>query len=483
MLSSGTLWAKGWTEIGFPTGTRIVDHVAVDLNGDKRDDLLLVRGRRVELYMHGDSGFDAKRPVQRFNFVDNAILWTHADLDGDKRAEILYLASDGVYAYKWQRDRLSFAPTLLFKTEAILQTASPDEVRWKPFFDDRDGDGVRDLLLPGADGLLLYQGLAAGGFRAAQKLSLRAEVSVTMGLVGVTDVMRSRYFYPQPHSGDANGDGLADLFFHQRQQVVVFLQRPGGRFGPNPERVLPLLFSGALPEGRLKLDLQLPTRFADLDGDGLIDIVATHVGRAVTQVFRGGRDVTKLEQPEVLLRLSGLTFFDHLADLDGDGRQDLVLVRTDRPGLWDLIKVLVTKEVHVEAFVYFGREKELLPRMPDTRRMIDIPILFASGKRGFTVGTSAVISLAGDFDGDKRNDLLLRKDDRRIAVYRNLGRKGFSADPVYVIEVHSMDGYRFILPTLRDLNNDGVADVILAYHSWDGDEDRLSVLLSTPGGR
>jgi hypothetical protein len=469
--------APAWTEFDFGTGPRIVDQVLLDLNGDEKTDLVLVRGREVAIYLQENGGFDPSKPLQRFNFVDRAILWTHADLDGDGRPELLYLAADGVYVYRWRRGRLSFLPRRLLETDAVLKTASPDEVRWKPFFEDLDGDGERDLLLPGDGSLLYYRGLGERRFADPQPLYVRPDVSVNTGADRATDELRSRYWYPQPHVGEANGDGKPDIFFHQRRQVVVFVQKPGGRFGPSPSRVLPLQFAGPLPDGRFKLDIELPTRFADADGDGLTEIVATHMGRAVTYVFQGRKDLKALERPDVILRLPGITFGDYLMDLDGDGRQDLMLARTDRPGLWDIIKVLVTKEVPVEAFIYYGREGGLFPPMPDARRRIDVPILFASGRSGLSVGTSAVISVSGDFDGDGRQDLLLRSANDRVAVYKNGGRS-FAEDPTFEITVTGMDGYRFIEPRCADLDGDGLSDLVLSYYSWDGEADRMSVIMS-----
>ncbi|GIW71200.1 MAG: hypothetical protein KatS3mg102_0742 [Planctomycetota bacterium] len=480
--AGGLAHAQGWREVRFSPGPRIVDPVLLDLNGDGRTDLLLVRGREASLYLQDEGGFDPERPLQRFRFVDQAILWTHADLDGDGRPEVLYLAPDGVYAYRWRGGRLSFVPRLVAATGAVLRAASPEEVRWRPFYQDLDGDGIRDLLLPGEGELLVYRGLPELEFEPARPLLVRPDVSVDTGSPRPSSELRSSYWYPIVHVGEANGDGRPDLFVHQRRQVVVFLQRERGRFGPRPDRVLPLVFAGPLPEGRFKLDLELPARFADVDGDGLTDVVATHVGRAVTYAFRGRADLQgALGTPQAVLRLPGITFMDYLADLDGDGRQDLVLGRTDRPGLWDLIRVLVTKEVSVEAFIYYGREQGLFPRLPDVRRRVDVPIRFASGSEGVEVGTAAVLSLAGDFDGDGRVDLLLRSGPERLAVYRNLGRS-FADEPMAELRVYDMEGYRFVEPFCEDLNGDGRADVVLLYHSWDGRSDRLSVLVSA-GGR
>ncbi|HVY61122.1 MAG TPA: VCBS repeat-containing protein, partial [Planctomycetota bacterium] len=168
--------------------------------------------------------------------------------------------------------------------------------------------------------------------------------------------------------------------------------------------------------------------------------------------------------------------------LDHDGRVDLVLARTDRPGLWDIVKVLVTKEIPVEMLIFHADGTPgVYPRAPQDRREIDIPLLFSSARRGVQIGTSAVITVLGDLTGDGVNDLVLRAGEKKLAVYAGRRGKGFSEDPTFEVPVTSMDGYRFLEPDAQDLNGDGVADLALTYYSWDAKADRLSILLS-PGG-
>jgi hypothetical protein len=471
-------------EISFPAGKRIMDRIHIDLDGDGAKDLLLVRGREVSVYLQKNGEFHPDAPDQKFNFVDSAILWDDGDVDFDGKPEILFLTAEGVRYYKWQAGRLSFVPNVLLDATGatILKVASRDEIRHKDFHADVDGDQVPDLMIPGDGCFLLFRGKRAGGFGPAETLALRPEVYLDAGGESPTSQAYSSYWYPQPFSGDFDGDGRRDIFVHQRQRISVFLWKAEGGYGPQPSMMLPLEFEGPLDEGRFKLDFQLPTKFADIDNDGLTDIVATHIGRATTYIFKGRKDRKDLAKPDVILKMKGISFLDFLVDLDGDGRKDLMIARTDRPGLWDIVKVLVTKEIPVEALFFYAKgDGTLYGRNPDERRDIQIPLLFSSAKRGINVGTSAVISLLGDMTGDGVNDLILRASEDRIAVYAGKkGGRGFSEDPDFKLKVHDMDGYRFLEPVPDDLNGDGIADLSLAYYSWDGKADRLSILLS-PG--
>jgi hypothetical protein len=138
----------------------------------------------------------------------------------------------------------------------------------------------------------------------------------------------------------------------------------------------------------------------------------------------------------------------------------------------------LTKEVPVELYFFYGRGDGSYPKEPDEVRALDIPILFSSARRGLNIGTSAVLTILGDFDGDGRRDLLIRSDRDRLAVYPGQGRR-FAGDSSLSMQLRDMDGFRFLEPVTTDLNGDGLADVILTYYSWDGAEDQLSVLLSS----
>jgi hypothetical protein len=471
-------------ELSWPAGPRITDRIAVDLNKDGAKDLILVRGRQVSIYLQRGGSYTPENPTQRFNFVDKAILWTTGDVEHDGFSEILYLTNEGVFYYKWEGERLSFVPHELLRTDSILKTASEVEVRWKQFYLDLDGDGEPDLLLPSENCFLLYRGLGGGKFAPPERLEMSPDVYLDGGGNSPSSQAVSSYWYPQVVAGDWDGTGRRALFVSQREQILIFMQQQGadGRphFGPRPTYVLPLKFTGPLPEGRFQFDIQLPTKFADVDGDGITDIIATHIGRATTYIYKGRPGRADLAKPDAILKFPGITFLNFLVDLDNDGRMDLVLARTDRPGLLDLVKVLITKEIPVEVLFFFGRAgDEPYPKEPDYRREIEIPILFSSAQRGVNIGTSSVISVLGDFDGDGKKDLLLRSSNTTLAVYRGLGRS-FSDEPAFELRVHDMDGYRFLEPVADDLNGDGISDLILTYYSWDGKADRMSVLLS-PG--
>jgi hypothetical protein len=109
---------------------------------------------------------------------------------------------------------------------------------------DVDGDARTDVVLQGPDfALYLARGLGPQGFAAPAPLGL---------------------FEGGPlHCGDRNGDGLADLLGSNNQDMIVHFGRGDGSFSPIVS--IPVLGGVAIR----------PAALADVDGDGVLDIVGT----------------------------------------------------------------------------------------------------------------------------------------------------------------------------------------------------------------
>jgi RHS repeat-associated protein len=173
-------------------------------------------------------------------------------------------------------------------------------------FADLDGTTTADLVVAGRDGTGYHPNDPEAGF--GPKVSFRVAPSVA-----ITD--------PDTWLLDLDGDRTADLLTFRNGVPLGFLNRGGGTSW-SPPRVLP---RGALPDLAAHRDR---VRFADMTGDGQPDCVLVR-SRQVTWWPNLGDG--RFGDPQPMAATPEFDVPDAardvlLADVDGDGTADLVLV-------------------------------------------------------------------------------------------------------------------------------------------------------------
>lgn len=472
--------------IDLEVGGKITEVVPADVDGDGLQDLLVVRGREGLLYLQGaDRGFAAE-PVQRFRFHPRTVLFDVGDLDGDRRAELVLLQPDGVYAYRLQErpgGRLLFGlrPEKVADCPSFLDRPAGEEVRRKALLADLDGDGDLDLLVPQRDGFSVLRALGGGRFAAPETLPAPPTAILNPGRDRLSSQLFGSYWFPNPNVVSWDGEGPDEVVLADEGRLVVLGAPAPGALPLTPVGTFPVpgqrQFSMAV-ENPFELDFTTPLVLRDLDRDGRVDVASTHVGQGVTRVFRNGADpAAALTAPAHTVRAKGVTFLAFFVDLDGDGLDDLVLPRMDKIGVWSILKVLVTRSVPIDVLIFYQRrDGPMFPDEPDAVRAMEIPLgLQMGGGEGIRFGTTIVATIEGDLDGDGKKDLVQRTDDDTLAVYRGQAR-GMSSAAAAELTIPSVEPYRFILPVVVDLDGDGRHEVILRYYSWDRTKDRMSIV-------
>lgn len=232
---------------------------------------------------------------------------------------------------------------------------------------DFDGDGDADVLHRRSDGsLYYYRGDGEGGFHGSDR--------VMTGWGTVTAIAAP---------GDFDGDGRPDLLVRRQDGDLYFYRGDGtGHFS-----MVHTVITGWST-------VDLITGAGDFDGDGDNDVFVRRNDGSL-YLYKGDGHGRFTGSTELLTGWSTVTGLIGGGDFDGDGHPDAMVRRSDG-----------------NLYFYPG-----------------------NGSGGFRTTRDLVITgwatvdpmiTPGDFDGDGRDDVLARRKDGNLYLYRGDGEGGFS---------------------------------------------------------
>jgi hypothetical protein len=305
-------------------GWRMGDHprFVADLDGDGRADILgFGDAGPWTAFGNGDGTFrDFRLAFEELGFIQ---AWSTdyprylADLTGDGRPDIVGFGTDGIWVALNSGDG-SFNPPALVSGD--LSYNSGWRVTHHPrFVADLTGDGRADILGFGDDGVWIALGNGDGSFQAAQ---------FVLNELGFNQGWRVEN-HPR-FVADLTGDGRPDILGFGNDGIWVALSNGDGTFQPAG------LTSADLASNTGWRVENHPRFVADLTGDGRADILG--FGDDGVWIALGNGDGSFQAAQFVL---GGFCFNQgwrvdehprYLADLDGDGRPEIVGFGDD--GVW-----------------------------------------------------------------------------------------------------------------------------------------------------
>jgi hypothetical protein len=240
-----------------------------------------------------------------------------ADVNGDGMADIVGFALDGVVV-SLATGNGQFASPVLGIQNCTVNSGWSSQDLYPRQLADVNGDGMADLVAFGADAVIVS--LATGGGHFGSPVLGIANYAVNSG-------WNSMDHYPRLLA-DVNGDHMADIVAFGADAVVVSLATGGGHFGS------PVLgIANYTPNsGGWNSQDQFPRELADVNGDGMADIVAFGGGGAQVSLATGGghfaSPVSGIDNFGYLAGAGGWTSQDQfprqLADVNGDHMADIV---------------------------------------------------------------------------------------------------------------------------------------------------------------
>ena len=448
-----------------------------DLDGDGRADVVVTDPANAQffVYRQGAKGVGLGASLTFPGLVGGRTVRA-ADFDGDGKAEVIVLSEQEKQIARsvLENGRLTFpAPLPIAGAEPVALEVA-----------DLNGDRTPEILY-------ITRGKDEKGFDAFALRALTRERS--KGFVpyrwGADDAVTVRGLSGAPAAlrvVDANRDGQPDvLVFNSFGPPVLLLGRPGEPPAPAGGGLGPLI--GAAPAGVAMADVEGPAlivaqgtyaRNVLLDKDGRWEVKDQYnAGRSSAQVLAaavfgaegdGTKEVALLDRtsksllylarkdgvyrPAGALAVGPLADFQglHVADLDGDGKDDLLLAGTDKFGV-----------------VLTGRKGQRLKTLASYEPVRE------EAKFGDLI--------AGDLNGDGQPDLALTDVAEHfieIVTYAGEGdlQRALSFKIFEQKSFRDVDGQ--VEPrdiALGDVDGDGRTDLVLIVH------DRVLVYRQDPG--
>lgn len=403
------------TVFAAPAGyTRIT---TTDFTGDGRLDILWVDRftRHVLLWAASPDGGFVQASVG--NYAPEWSVTGAADFDGDRKGDILLQAGDNV-AF-WVMDGAAivrYSPVSVRAAGHVLVAKG-----------DFNGDGLADLVWEAPDTRMLVMWLGNGNAFA------------------VSDIRAYALGWKVWGAGDVDGDGRSDLLLtHPSERLFAYW----GMAGATPVRYSPAL--------RLPGDDSLARRYGpvaagDYDGDGKLDIVLSRERDQMLMLWRG--DGTGFFEASMPRHSQGWqvarTFGGEGApvrpyvsgDANGDGKSDFFVLE-------------LASVYNPDGPPYYP----LIESGANFHRLMDGPTAV-----GYVANPNldGRVLATGDFDGDVRQDVVIERSagGTRRTVIRLSSRL-----PHYEVEIPTPAvGWRIL--AAGDVDGDGRSDLLLGENS------------------
>jgi hypothetical protein len=487
-----------FVESRIDVGVPHFEYQLADVDGDRRVDLFVTSAvigeRTLRLWrQRPDATFPAEADF-RFSVPPDVVAWGLLDLRPEPGKELLLLTRNGVFSLTTTQPGLQGNLRREIALPLFPDLADPSRLPCWRLAKDVDGDGREELLVL-SEGRELALGVAREGpdagklvrvldVGAAEEIEEDDAATMSFGDSGIhirsrtglqsmfpgarssrplfqqEKLFSQRHRYKIPTLLDWNGDGKLDAVRFASRVAQVRLRQPDGTFEADSK---PFPYpSGAAGDGEDEggRTPRSEAQLADVDGDGRDELVLFRkegdgFGKdSIALIFPRGPDGQAADTPSARVKLPGMDVEWELADVDHDGHDELLARVIDIPtGL----STLTTIRLDVAFYAFRGKAGAQLSREPEIRF-----------ERSFKpeqlarVQETLLTRLNGDFDGDGVSDLVYTQLDGRVEI-----RAVVKKDGQLVLQDKPFASFMPQAPVDRletwDVSDDGVADLMLRH--------------------
>lgn len=364
-----------------------------------------------------------------------------AEVDGQPPREIVVASHSKAIVYRYEEETMKVVGETTFAS--ILPSGSREPAFLKDAVSDLDGDGVDEWLIPVPMGCEIRR---MDGLVRTVPCDVRGEMSVFGG--------RAVYYrLPTHRTFDVP---------EQSEKAIAFLTKDyidfvyGAQWAERTRIRIP---------GTRSDEWETNVLMEDIDGNGLPDLVITRSRGTVnlsarTEIYLAKKAYSFSSTPDSVIETKGALTLPTLADVNGDGRLDIVF--TGFPiNVRSILNYFMRKKITIRLEVHLFESGGYAAKSTYRRNFLaDVP-----------EGREQVAFTAGDFDGDGIRDAAFGRSGEELAIYLGSARNFLNASPSVVLDMPAFGVARH-----KDLDNNGREDIVMFHPAGEHDK-RIEVIL------
>jgi hypothetical protein len=434
--------------------------VARDVDGDSYPDLIVQNGHDLHLFLFDRERGFAESPARTIRLDGPVFLWTIAPVEKGKPLHLVTAGSRAIQGHPFENGGYAPRGTDLVVHPSLFEGLSSGPPLYTDFAPDLDGDGVPEILLFQKDGIFVMKGDPPSGYRCIDKLPLPVDVSLLLNW-GAHMKMTETSAVSLLSFGDTNGDRRTDISTYRNEAIVVFRQQHDGRFSRTA--AMDLAVEKVKRRDRF-FKFDVPPRVADLNGDGLLDIVLIYPSKGRVAIYYGQEGRRDFTQPDEVKQIAdGWSTGVYIEDLAGRGKLDLIMGVVRRFGISSGIQVFLSGKVDLELHIYPMQAGGRYTQDPVQELKFSIPYALQVTRASATLDLTFRPNFRGDFNGDGLRDMLIAGDERTLRIHPGSREHGISEKPSGSISMSPPEGTILTEPFVADFNRDGISDLILKH--------------------
>lgn len=452
-------------------GTTVDQTIVRDLDGNGSEDLVVQSARDLRIFFY-KNGLPANAS-QTIRLEPKAFLWTLARVKDKNAWCIAVMSARGIHYYPFSDGGYATSPTDLVVHPTMFEgEAGEGGPAYVEFAPDLDRDGKSDFVMFLDDEIFVLMQQADGSAKLTQKLPLPDEARMTIAWNPSMRHKEERVI-PMLTFGDATGDGKADLTFYREEAVVIFEQKDPGKF--TAREAMDLAEKKQKKRNQF-VRFELPPMIADLNGDGIQDVVLPYPSKGKVHVYyvQPGRALTTPD--DTIQTGDSWTVGVFLNDLNQDGKPDLVVGIVRKFGIFGGLQAFLSGRVDLELHVHHMRQR--YEQDPDQVLTFSVPFSFSVSRTEASIDLSFRPTFESDINGDGLRDLLLSTESEVVHIWYGRKEGGFQEEAGGKIVLNAPSGTSYTHVAVGDFNKDGKSDLVLKHIHVDQQKHYVQVKMS-----